>query len=153
MPNKIVAMLFRTFLEGPAKGKSFGELSGKLDDSGQTISARLVEAADTPQNRQQLGHVIGIERWGQHRLRSLLGETMVLDEYDSYRPDAALDMTALRKMFVQTRAESVALVASMQQQRVNLTARVMHNMAGELSVAGWLNYLKNHAEMESKGIH
>jgi len=43
--------------------------------------------------------VIGIERWGQRRLRMLLGEPPVSDEYDSYRPGEDLSMPALRDAF------------------------------------------------------
>jgi hypothetical protein len=107
-------------------------------------------AADTARDRDLAGHVIGIERWSQRRLRPALGEPVVHDEYDGYRPDPALGMTALAEAFAQTRDETLDLA----RRAADLppSVRAAHNDPGQLSVGGWLFCIDSHAQRESGRI-
>ena len=66
----------RIFFERPAKKQSMNQLAEALAASAQVLQTRADQAADTEANHQQLRHITGIERWGQSRLRTLLGETL-----------------------------------------------------------------------------
>ena len=152
LPNRIFQFIYRQLLERPAKHKSFDELINALESNGRLLIARVADKPDTLQNREQLRHIIGIERWGQRRLQTLLGQPFVQDEYDRYRPDESCDMGALRDALVQTRADSIALARELQQRGIAKTATVRHNDAGEVTVGGWLHYFVQHAASESKRI-
>ena len=58
-------------LEGPTRRRSYAELGRQLDKAGTRLDARLARAADTESNREWARHIIGIERWGQSRLKAL----------------------------------------------------------------------------------
>jgi hypothetical protein len=114
------------------------------------IGQALRQAPDTPANRNQAGHVIGMERWGTQRLASLINGTVAaMDEYDSYRPSADLDLPALADEFLKVRADTLFLAARLEPYAQK---KVMHNDIGLLSVKTWLVYLNNHSRMESKSI-
>lgn len=144
----ISGTLQRILIERTAARHTPGELLERLDRTGAVISERLGAAADTPGNRATAAHVIGIERWGQRRLRVALGEPLVRDEYDAYRPSEELDMAALAALFAETRQQTVALASLAAQLPESVTAP--HNDLGDLSVAGWLVYLEGHAERETR---
>ena len=140
------------FVERPARTASLQELSNKLLASGQTLSTRFGGIANRDANREALRHIIGIERWAQHRLRMFLGEPFVRDEYDSYCPPDSFSWNDLRDDFNQARAETLALAEQLSQKRVSEKATVVHNDFGPVSAKGWLQYLLNHAERESMRI-
>jgi hypothetical protein len=98
-----------------------------------------------------LSHVVGIERWGQRRLQVALGEPLLMDEYDNYRPARDLDWQGLQAEFQATRRETIALAQRLEQAGAEAT-RVNHNSFGDLSVRGWLYYLGRHADLESRRI-
>jgi DinB superfamily len=148
----LIGDLLRSFMERGARNLTLQDLAGKLRSSGGRIAARFGAAADTPGNRNTAAHVIGIERWGQRRLRTLLGEPLVLDEYDGYRPAADCDMSGLRLAFAETRAETLRLVDQLQRAGVATVARVRHNQLGDLSIGGWLMYLNGHSSRESARV-
>jgi len=148
--KKIFSALYRQMLEGPAGKKSYADLIGELETSGRAITARVAGKPDTPANRQQLCHIIGIERWGQRRLACLLGEPLVRDEYDGYRPAPSLDLAALCAEFNQTRTRSLHLARQLRDQGIAQTARVWHNSAGELTAGAWLQYFITHGNVESR---
>jgi hypothetical protein len=96
--------------------------------------------------------VIGIERWGQQRLRVALGDApFTPDAYGGYRPDVARGVEALVDELLATRAETVAigrrLAAEGKAEMV-----VAHNSIGPLSALGWLRYLRLHADLESRRV-
>lgn len=137
--------------ERAARGKGLARLAAELEASGVRMDARLGRAGDTPGNRDAVAHWVGIERWGQRRLRVALGEPFVLDGHRPYRPDETEGMAALRRAFAETRAETVALVGRLREAGVDPATTVRHNDLGELTVAGWLAYLVQHPEQESRG--
>lgn len=151
--KKIMHFVFGTLLlENPSKNKTYEQLIGALEAGQAEVAARAAGKADTPQNRNQFGHIIGIEKWSQRRLKTLQGEPAVQDEYDGYRPDASLNMDALRSEFAQTRQESIAIAKALQAAGVPKTATAQHNDAGDISVGAWLTYITDHANRESRRL-
>ncbi len=65
----IANTIFRMSIEFQIRNKSLDQLMARAEASGKTILTRLANKADTPQNRKKLRHIIGIERWGQSRLK------------------------------------------------------------------------------------
>jgi hypothetical protein len=146
-----IGNLIRSFIEGRASRASLDELRKGLETGGEKVARRIAHAADTPSNRKQAGHIIGIERWGAQRLRTVqtLVSPPVVDESDGYRPHGDQPMSALSAEFTSARAETLALIEVL---RPMQDRRVPHNDLGELSVRGWLVYLSNHAGVESKRL-
>lgn len=149
--QRLIGLARRPMAERHARGKGIAALAAELEASGRTMAQRLERAADTPGHREAIAHWVGIERWGQRRLRVALGEPFVHDAYHAYRPDVAAGMAALRDAFDQTRAETVALARRLDDAGVAPSTTVPHNDLGDLSVAGWLAYLVQHPEQESRG--
>ncbi len=147
-PIKKVAADF--ILERPFRNKDFSQLAEKLTLSGQILEDRIRRARDTDRNRGILSHIIGIERWGQARLRVFLGEPFTLDEYDGYRPSQDATWDELAQAFRATRAQTVALIRELAAREPEPGARVLHNQFGPLTARGWLRYLDFHANAESK---
>jgi hypothetical protein len=141
--------IFRQFYEWAAKGKSYEDLLRKLQKNETTTHSRMQNANDSAWNRSRAVHVIGIERWGAHRLRVLLGEPLVIDEYDGYAPSDTLSMVELAQAFKKTRATTSALVRELQAKGISLSQTVKHNDVGDLSVGAWIFYLENHMGRET----
>lgn len=145
--------IFRHLLiERPAKKKSEQEWAKQLSHSGQQIESRLVEVEDSEKNRRFLNHIVGIERWGQRRLKVWLGEPIVEDEYNNYRPPREANWGELKQAFSETRRTTVELIEQLANNGVNGDLKVRHNQHGELSLRGWLRYLDMHADFESKRL-
>jgi hypothetical protein len=144
-----IGLLFKTVIQLQIRNKSFADLISAAQADGEKLAAQTANKPDTPQNRQQLRHIIGIERWGQSRLRTLLGGPVLRDEYDGYQPAVTLDFAALRTEFAATRAITVALAQELQQRGLAEKGRAHHNSMGDVSVAIWLRYLTLHANFEA----
>lgn len=115
----ISSYLFRSLmLERPARSKSLAELTEDLVVTGREITTTITGAPDTPENRQALSHVIGIERWGQRRLRVALGEPLLVEEYDGYRPGQEESLAQLQAAFQATRQETLSIARQLQEQQV-----------------------------------
>jgi hypothetical protein len=142
-----IGNLIRNVTERRAAGQPAGQLIERLTESGQAVAERMARAADTPRNRDAAAHIIGIERWSARRLRTALGDTVVNDEYDAYRPSIDREMTALAETFAEAREQTIALAHQAINLPPSVTAR--HNDLGDLSVKGWLIYIENHAARES----
>ena len=116
------------------------------------MAAQMDTASDTPANRDRAGHVIGIERWSQRRLRTLLGEPLLMDEYDSYRPAADQPLKTLGALFKSTRQGTLDLVQELGKISGVESETVPHNEMGNLTVRGWLVYILSHAAREGQPI-
>ncbi len=138
--------------ERPARKASWEQQLANLEQGAALLQARLAQAPDLPRNREALRHIIGIERWGQSRLRSALGAALVMDEYDGHRPDEGQGWAALCESFMATRAGTVALARELKAAGVDRALPVAHNQFGALTVGGWLQYLKSHAWLEGLRI-
>ena len=151
-----ILKLFLNFLKGRMENAStkqtFDALIADLQSGGVKLNTTLAQKPDADKNRSTLAHIIGIERWGQHRLRSLLGEPLVIDEYDGYCPAKTTSWPELVKLFATTRAESVTLAQNLQQRGIGKSVTVPHNSFGDLSVGAWLSYLTAHASREALQI-
>jgi hypothetical protein len=148
----LIGKIIHAFNERGAARLSLIEIKGKLAQSEVVITERILKAADTPKNRNLASHLIGIERWAQKRLRVALGELLVIEEYDAYRPGTALAMEELSKTFQSTRQATLNLVDELEQAKVDVTTLIPHNELGTLTVKGWLFYLVSHGLRESQGI-
>ncbi len=148
----LVGKVLGALVERQGRGASIGEWADRLTQSGDSVARRIASAPDTPKNRDVAAHIVGIERWGQRRLRTILGEPLVRDEYNGYRPPASEDVAVLAQTFQQVRGETVALVRLLQAEGCAPTAKAPHNDLGETSILGWLSYLNGHAAMESRKI-
>jgi hypothetical protein len=149
--QRLIGLVRRPMAERGARGKGLERLAAELEASAASMDARLASAGDTPGNRGAIAHWVGIERWGQRRLRVALGEPFVEDGHHPYRPDEAAGVAALRRAFAETRAETVALVGRLREAGVDPATIVRHNDLGDLTIAGWLAYLVQHPEQESRG--
>ncbi|MBN1680365.1 MAG: DinB family protein [Anaerolineae bacterium] len=150
--DQIKSIAAYLFLERAAQRLTLEQHADRLAASGSAIAARLQRAKDTPPNHEQLAHLIGIERWGQRRLQVALGEPLIIDEYDQYRPDACADWDALRREFDDTRQMTITLVHDLIDAHTDIKQTVRHNQYGPLTVRGWLRYLDVHASFESRRI-
>ena len=138
-------------LERPLKNKDMAAIAQEFDLAGGRLKRTFAAAKDNPDNRRLLSHIVGIERWGQSRLRVALGEPLTMDEYDDYRPPREATWPALQDAFSETRQQTVALVQQLGQTHV-ANIKVPHNQFGPLSVRSWLRYLEMHANLEAKKL-
>ncbi len=150
--GRVIGGVLRPMLERQAKGRSVQEFAGLLEHSGAEVAKRLQGAPDTPHNREVANHIVGIERWGQRRLRVALGEPPIMDSYRGYRLPEGVDLEALRSAFTNTRRDTVELARELGFTDPQSQRKVRHNDFGELSVGGWLAYLDGHAKRESTRI-
>ncbi|WP_420642231.1 hypothetical protein [Candidatus Leptofilum sp.] len=149
----VLIKLFTSFLlERPAKKRTMSAWGEKLTASGNSISQKLDKSPDSQRNRQVLSHIIGIEQWGQSRLRVGLGEPFKQEEYNSYRPSKNRSWEQLKTEFRITRRKTVALAEELDNKQVNQSTTVKHNQYGNISLGAWLRYLHLHANLESKRI-
>ncbi len=147
--GNLVGAVLRPLLERQVKNRSLADLAASLEGSSVAVANRLEAAADTPRNREVANHVVGIERWGQRRLRVALGEVFVPDGYRGYRAPEDASLADLTRAYADTRRTTLELVRELQTQQVDPTRKIRHNDLGELSVKGWLAYLDGHAKRES----
>lgn len=146
----ILRLVAGLMFERPARKQSLPEIIVSLEKSGAALQQNFAAVPDKPENRELLRHIIGIERWGQRRLRVALGAEPVRDEYDGYCPAEGLDMATLRGELQSTRRETVAIAHAFESGLNRLDTIVFHNDFGDLSVRGWLRYLEGHANIEAK---
>jgi len=149
--QRMIGLARRAMAERQARGKGIAALATALEASGRALDARIAGTPDLPGNREALAHWVGIERWGQRRLRVALGEPFLQDEHHGYRPDKEEGWDALRRALSDTRAETLALAHALQEAGVDPSMTVLHNDLGHLSLGGWLAYLRQHPEQEARG--
>ena len=150
--GRIIGGLLRPVLERQVRGRLVQELTSSLERSGKKVAERLGRAPDTPHNREVVSHIVGIERWGQRRLRVALGEPPVSDSYRGYRLPEVSDLGALQSAFEDTRQDTIALARALDMAKIHPTTKLRHNDLGELNVKGWLAYLEGHARRESSKV-
>lgn len=136
-------------LRRPARKRSIAQHLSALAKAGDKLQARTARAAATDVNRATLRHIIGIERWGQRRLGTILGQLPTDDEYDAYQPAATLDWPTLRAAMAATRQETIALGRQIEAHRIDETVTARHNSLGALTAREWLRYLAINAYAES----
>jgi hypothetical protein len=139
------------FLERPFRDLSAEQMAERLELNGRTLERTFAAATDSEHSRRLLNHITGIERWGHSRLRVALGEPLVMDEYDGYRPAAEASWAELQDAFQGTRQQTVALARQLGS-AVEAGVHVPHNQFGPLTVRSWLRYLDMHANLEAKKL-
>lgn len=152
MKNWIRSAVTGMMFERPAQKLTLDQLGSLLEQSGSDLMDRFAAAPATDANGDQLRHIIGIERWGQSRLRVALGDALQDDDYDAYRPADDLDWDALQEMFRVTRADTLALAHALDRAGLDTTVTVPHNQYGKLTVYAWLRYLDVHSKLEGQRI-
>ncbi len=120
------------FLKHPALKLTYADLIARLERGDGRIRARIVRAMPSMDNSNALRHITGIERWGQRRLRTILGEPPTTDEYDGYRPDPATDWPALRDEWAATRRETIALTRRIATAGINDGTKLDFGRSGQL---------------------
>jgi hypothetical protein len=152
MKNWLQSIATGMLLERPAQKLTLDELAAQLESSGAKLTQRYATAADAESNREHLRHIVGIERWGQGRLKVFLGAPLEMDEHDAYCPADDLGWAALQDEFTTTRAKTVALARELAAAKLDTSPTVPHNQYGKLSAYAWLHYLDTHANLESERI-
>ncbi len=152
MANPVLPVMRSLLIERPARKQSYAQLARALEADAEPLIARFVAATDTPENRHQLRHIIGLERWGQRRLRTALGEPPVSDEMDDYMPERGLSLADLCAAFAATRRETVVLARQLEARGIDGAQQVAHNQFGPLTLRGWLRYLNLHARLEGRRV-
>lgn len=150
--KSLYALGGRLLVERPAQKRHLPDIIDALQKAAGDLDRRIAAAPDIPANRELLRHIIGIERWGQRRLRVALGAEPIADEYDGYRPAEDLDLAALRQAFAATRRETVDLAHEFEEKPAALDEAVRHNDFGGISARAWLVYLDMHANIESRRL-
>ena len=149
----MIKIFFKNLLlERPGRKWTMSAWGEKLAASGESINHRLEKYSDSQRNRQVLSHIIGIEQWGQSRLRVGLGEPFSEEEYDKYRPSRSRSWEQLKAEFRLTRKKSVSLAEALDDHQVDQSMTVKHNQYGEMTLGAWLRYLDMHAKFEAKRI-
>ncbi len=136
-------------IEWPARGKKLYEFKADFLQTLEPIKERILKARN-PQAEEITRHIIGIERWGQHRLSVAWGQPLVMDEHHAYKPPQGLSQEALATEFHNTRWHTLWVV-----ERLYSTIDpeyIPHNAMGPLSIRGWLYYLYLHANWESRKL-
>jgi hypothetical protein len=148
--HRLVGRVIRSHFERQARRAGVAELADRLDANGRSLAQRLAAQADGDGVRETLRHVVGIERWGQRRLRVALGDAPDPGGHRPYRPSDEASLDALRIAFATTRADTVALARTLARAEPDPDLRIAHDDLGELSVGAWLAYLDGHALIEAR---
>jgi len=146
--QKAIGAMLRPAAERRARGKSFDDLAAILEEAWPPLETHLAGKPDTAMNREAIAHCVGIERWGQSRLRVGLGEPLTMDAYHPYRPDLQDGVDALAGAMKTTRQDTIALAHQLAEQGVDPTTTVQHNDLGDMTLGAWIVYLKQHASRE-----
>ncbi len=148
----LIGPIIRFVLERQAARRSFIEIVQQLPKTQKIVSDRIANAAENHKNHRIGRHIVGMERWGQHRLRCALGEPLVLDEMDDYILQDSHANGYIAQDFDVARRETLALVQALTVFSGIEKQKVRHNEFGMLSVKAWLVYLTSHAEIESRKL-
>ena len=144
--HNIAGLMF----ERPTRGLTAAVILQRLEQSQVDFDQHLQQYAETPKNRALLGHIIGVERWAQARLRQCISGPTAPDESDVYVPAPDVSFAELVADAHRTRSDSVALLGELIDAGVPLTRTIVHNQFGALTVAAWSHYIAKHSMLEAK---
>lgn len=148
---RILGPPINLFFDRLVRGQSLDQIADSMAASGHKLEVLFGATDDSDHNRRMINHIVGIERWGSQRLRTALGELLVIDEYDGYRPPRDATLSELQADFVATRHDTTALARDLGAAGVG-AVKLPHNQWGNLSVRGWLSYLNFHASREAEKL-
>lgn len=129
------------------KGTSLEDVAAELEASGKRATQQLIERLPSEKNYEILSHLIGIERWGQSRLKVAMGEPLNMEEYDRHRPAIGQSWNQLQDAFNATREQTIELAEKLAADELG-DVIVPHNEFGDLTTLQWLVYLRMHANAE-----
>ncbi|MEM7029987.1 MAG: hypothetical protein AAF629_10515 [Chloroflexota bacterium] len=153
MMEKIIGKLFRmAMIDRQAKNKDVAELRQQLVENKKMLTDKLAVATDSEENRQQIRHVIGIERWAQSRLKVVLGEPFKQEEHDGYLPANNKPVANLAQVFDETRQETLTIAQQLAEVSSVETQVVNHNAMGAMTVRSWLQYIDTHGTYELRKL-
>ncbi len=144
--HNVASLMF----EWPTRGITTAELVQRLEQSQVDFGQHLLRYTDTVKNRALLGHIIGVERWAQVRLRQSINGPTPPDESDAYVPAPDVSFVDLVIDAQHTRSDSVALFRELIDAGVPLTRTIVHNQFGALTVAAWFHYIAKHSMLEAR---
>ena len=147
--QRFIGRTLKFFAERDARGDDWDAHTRKLEEALTVMQNRCAGAKDTAWNREAVAHVTGIERWATARLRRALdGDAVVMDAYHPYRPDTEQGLDALLVAMADTRRDTLSLVHDYKLAGGATRVTVPHNDLGDLTVGGWLSYLRAHGSRE-----
>ena len=138
--------------ERPVRTTSYVKLIRSLEKGREVVDERIALAEESAENREQLAHIVGIERWAQSRLRGFLGGRYEMDDYDQYAPSTSLSVAEMRNEFNEAREATVETVRRLDLSGVMSYEKVPHNQFGELTSRGWIQYILGHSNIESRRL-
>lgn len=144
--HKIAGLMF----ERPTRGVPATELLQRLEQSQDVFAQHIQQYAESHKNHLLLGHIIGVERWAQTRLRQCIDGPTAPDESDAYVPSPEVAFSVLLTNARDTRSESIVLLTVLMKAGVPLTRTIEHNQFGPLSVAAWFHYITTHSMLEAR---
>jgi DinB superfamily len=147
---RVTRLVMTVMLERPAQRQGLTKLAQNLNDSGEAFYRDLERIEENERNREQLRHIIAIERWGQRRVAVALGEAFIQDDNHAYKPSSRASWQDLKDAFTATRAETLSLAERLKKSDVKQA--VAHNQFGPITILAWLRYLENHARLEGKRL-
>ena len=150
--QRLIGALLRPVTKRRARGLRLADAIVRLERSTGVVEGRFAEAGDTPGNREAMNHIVGIERWGQSRLRVAAGAPLRIDSYRNYRLPGSAGVEELREAFHEARQRTLELARELEEADVDAASTVRHNDLGELTIIEWLVYLDDHAKRESLRI-
>ncbi len=146
--QKLIGAGLRPHVKRRARGVTLEQAAVNLEKSRDELRPRIMNATDTPGNREALNHWIGIERWSQNRLRVAQGAPFVEDRYRGYRMAEGSSLTDLQAQFFAVRDDSIGMAHELARTGVAPTLTIKHNDLGELTVVEWLTYMEDHPRRE-----
>lgn len=147
--DQVMKLVKPVFIEWPASQRRLNDLREAFINTIEPVEARI-RKAQSPEAEQIIRHIIGMERWGQNRLRVALGNPLVMDEHHAYKPPQGLSKDHLLVEFRKTRLQTLELI---EQLKGTIDPQyIPHNAMGPLSTRGWLYYLCLHADWESRRL-
>ncbi|RLT32014.1 MAG: DinB family protein [Chloroflexi bacterium] len=144
--HNIAGLMF----ERPTRGLTAAVVLRRLEQSQPVFAQQIEQCADSHKNRALLGHIIGVERWAQARLRQCVSGPTAPDESDAYVPAPDVSFADRVADALRTRSDSVALLGELIDAGVPLTRTIIHNQFGALTVAAWFHYIAMHSMLEAK---
>ena len=150
MANILIRCFAWLLFERNTKGKSYADNKRQLEESATLVQSMIDEASDNEKSRQELLHIIGMERWMQSRMKVVLGEPFTQEEYDGYRPPEDAGWQDLKQAFIQTRHDSYDICDALATKNVDGSQTVTHNQLGELSIRAWMEYMLIHSRDHAK---
>ncbi len=151
--DRIKGFIVERVLERPARRQGLAQQAVKLETAGGKLERRFQNAKGTEKDKATLRHIIGIERWGTHRValvtQDAASEADLTDGHTPYKPSSD-DWQVLLTEFGETRKKTLALARGLSETQT--TVKVPHNDIGLVSVGAWLRYLRLHASLEGRRV-